>query len=133
MEDTDTMNDVERLLALIDGALHGDPEWPDAMRWKPPTPTEASEWVDIRVGDVVDYHGSKPYLHGEYVVVEAGDRLVIRDHWYPATALRNVRRTSVTPTGEWVPVCRCGHPHVHPITGATGHCPRIGCQCPHHP
>lgn len=125
---------TDDILALIDGALDDDEYWPDAMRWSPGPVADPPPPADIRVGDVVDYHGSITTHHGEFVVAAVdGARLTLRDHWSPDIRLSRVRLASVTPKGEWVPVCRCGHPHTHPGTGATGSCPRIGCQCPHHP
>lgn len=138
MATTSAPADADRVIALIDGAL-ADPVSPDAMRWRPsPAPATPAVEIpaDIRIGDVVDYHGSIQAEHDECVVVAVDShtgRLTLRNHHYPDTRLDRVRRTSVTPTGRWVPVCRCGHPHVHPGHGPTGTCPRIGCPCPHHP
>lgn len=51
-------------------------------------------------------------------------------HLNPATKLTQVRQTSVTATGRWLPVCRCQHPY---LTVTPGACERRGCDCPHHP
>ncbi|MEG8184197.1 hypothetical protein GZH49_37665 [Nocardia terpenica] len=120
---------ADRVIALIDGTLRDDVVGPDAMRWCPGAD------IDIRVGDIVDYHGSIVDEHGECIVVavDPGGRLGLRNLCYPETELTCVRRSSVTPTGRWAPVCRCGHPHVHPYRRPTGHCPCLGCGCPHHP
>lgn len=131
--------DAARVIELIDGALDDWDIGPDAMRWQPAAPAQAAPparvlIADIRVGDLVDYHGSITHAHDRYVVTatERG-RLTLHHHLYPEDRLSQVRPVSVTQTGEWVPVCRCGHPHTHPITAPNGKCPRYGCECPHHP
>ncbi|WP_040793221.1 hypothetical protein [Nocardia paucivorans] len=139
---TDNLEAADRVIDLIDGAFADWVVSEDAMRWRPnPNPEPADKapagevLADLRVGDVVGYHGSIRCAHGEYVLTTIGEdgRLTLRDHYHPDNRLRSVRPQSVTRTGDWVPVCRCEHPYLHPVTAPNGRCPRYGCACPHHP
>ncbi|WP_280410769.1 hypothetical protein [Nocardia asiatica] len=124
------------IIALIDNALEDDETGPDAMRWRPHPAVEPRPNQDLRAGDVVEYHGSIILFHwDEFVVVSVGydGRLTLVDHYYPTTRLKQVRQSSVTATGRWVPICRCEHPYVHPAAPTPGVCSAVGCQCPHHP
>jgi hypothetical protein len=65
-------------------------------------------------GAVVVYHGSLAYHHGERLTVaepaqdSAGRYTLLYE--LGDVALRQVRRASVTATGEVRPMCKCGHP-----------------------
>jgi hypothetical protein len=65
-------------------------------------------------GAVVVYHGSLTYHHGERLTVadpaqdSAGRYTLLYE--LGDVALRQVRRASVTATGEVRPMCKCGHP-----------------------
>ena len=125
-----------RAIEMIDDEFVGD-AWEhgsDAMRWSPAL--EREQPAELRIGDVVDYHGSMATEYGEYIVAGIDpddDRLALRHHYYPEFNLARVRRASVTPTGQRVSICvACRHPQAHPQRVTNGACPRIGCGCPHH-
>lgn len=88
------------------------------------------------VGAVVRYHGSITSEHWSTFYIAAVDdrgRLTLIDRDYPnVTTLRQVRPNSVTPTGETVDMCDCGHEAGAPRGNWSGHCELRGCDCWNH-
>jgi hypothetical protein len=105
---------------------------PDGSGCTVPAEPEPEPPAEPEVGDVVTYHGSITAEHFSTFYV----REVIADGWYvitdldyPAvTTLRPVRRASITPTGERIEVCECGH-DMHRAT-RIGTCAAHPCECP---
>ncbi|NKY48001.1 hypothetical protein [Nocardia cerradoensis] len=81
----------------------------------------------LAIGDVVVYHGSQPSEHGEeFVVIGATNGRLGLMHRRGGYSMSNVRRTSVTPTGDVADMCEhCGHP------AEDEHCVRATCDCRH--
>jgi hypothetical protein len=81
----------------------------------------------LAIGDVVVYHGSYSSEHGkEFVVVGVNDGRLRLIHRRAGYSMSNVRRTSVTPTGDVADMCdRCGHP------AEDEQCVREDCTCHH--
>ncbi|MGW5514622.1 hypothetical protein [Nocardia africana] len=81
----------------------------------------------LAIGDVVVYHGSQLGEHGnEFVVTSATDGRLRLIHRRAGYSMSNVRRTSVTPTGDVADMChRCGHP------AEDEQCVREDCDCDH--
>lgn len=72
--------------------------------------------TQLAVGAVVRYHGSITSEHYATFYIQAidGPRLRLVDREYPAAGiLRNVHPGHVTPTGETVDLCACGHEVAH--------------------
>lgn len=68
--------------------------------------------AQIAVGAVVSYHGSIASEHyaAFYIAAIEGNRLRLVDRDYPAVGvLSNVHPGHVTPTGEMLGLCACGH------------------------
>lgn len=85
-------------------------------------------------GDIITYHGSTTEYRGkEFVVTDSSYQLVhLMQRDAQAMILENVRRVSVTPTGETVELCGgCGHITTE-TAGLLGACRRMGCRCMQH-
>ncbi len=73
-------------------------------------------------GTVVRYHGSITTEHwATWIVVVAmtDGRYVLMDREFPTQIMRQVRRASITPTGETLDMCSCGHPVEMFLNGGT--------------
>lgn len=93
----------------------------------------------IQVGSVVRYHGSITSEHYAtfYIAAIDGPRLRLVDRDYPAVGiLSNVRPGHVTPTGETVHLCGCGHEVAHCLDMPGMHRPNVcgatPCPCVSH-
>lgn len=66
----------------------------------------------LTTGTVVRYHGSITSEHwATWIVSDIAEdgRYTLTDRDYPHSTLKQVRRASITPTGETVDLCACGH------------------------
>lgn len=90
----------------------------------------------VQVGSVVDYHGSITSEHwSTFYVSEIGAdrRLTLIDRWYPTvTVLRRVGRANVTPTGEVLDLCACGHEAAFTLPSEPTICGACGWACTNH-
>lgn len=91
----------------------------------------------LEPGTVVEYHGSITHEHGVYVVQAIPGVFVagytICDREYPFCVLSQVRRQSLTPTGEHSPLCEnCSHPRSYRFPGQSDYCAVSGCGCARH-
>lgn len=66
----------------------------------------------LPAGAVARYHGSITTEHWAtwIVVLHLRNGYVLMDREFPTQILRQVRRASITPTGETLDMCSCGHP-----------------------
>jgi hypothetical protein len=91
----------------------------------------------LTAGSIVDYHGSRTAEHGEHVVTEVNehDRYGIANRDYPNFSLTRVRGESLTPTGETVTLCGCGHERDRDHMSRYADqrvCPVTSCRCRNH-
>ena len=84
----------------------------------------------IAVGAVVTYHGSLADQHfATYYIQAIGNGLTIVDTHCPWFALQRVHPSSVTPTGERLTLCACGHDVELRVNG---YCQVVPCGCDDH-
>lgn len=90
----------------------------------------------LTVGTIVKYHGSITSEHWSTFYVADTDeqgRYTIIDRDYPqVTTLRQVRRASITPTGETTELCACGHEVAYTLRDEPGVCGACGWTCHNH-
>jgi hypothetical protein len=90
----------------------------------------------ITLGTPVKYHGSIKAEHwATWIVTAIADdgRYTVTDRDYPQSVLKQVRRTSITPTGDpALPMCACGHPVPWTLRGEDDVCAVCGWQCHNH-
>lgn len=105
-------------------------------REPPMTASTATQTGTRTVGAMVTYHGSITTEHWApfYIAAVAADgRLTLIDRDYPnVTTLRQVRPNSVTPTGETIQMCACGHEAGAARHNWSGHCELRSCTCWNH-
>lgn len=87
------------------------------------------------IGAMVRYHGSITSEHWAPFYISAIDetgRLTLIDRDYPqVTTLRGVRPGSVTPTGEILNLCECGHEVAFNGSTYSSNCGVCGLTCTH--